>query len=121
MVQPPFAPALDAQPRQVQVPARSALVLGRRVSAWVLLFAVTTVTCLVSLPRFHGLLLADDEADARRALALLGSRPLAEAAVVAGYSDQAHLSRQLREIAGISPREYLQRAAPGAHVPIPGR
>lgn len=58
---------------------------------------------------------------ARRALSLLGSRPLVEAAVVAGYSDQAHLSRELREIAGISPREYLQRAAPGAHVPIPGR
>ncbi len=58
---------------------------------------------------------------ARRALSLLGAHPLAEVAVRAGYSDQAHLSRELRAIAGITPREYLLRDAPGAHVPIPGR
>lgn len=58
---------------------------------------------------------------AQRARALLGAQPLAEVALRAGYSDQAHLSRELRAVTGITPRAYLLRGAPGAHVPIPSR
>jgi AraC-like DNA-binding protein len=56
------------------------------------------------------------------ALRLLVARPpspLADVALAAGYSDQSHLNREFRELAGVSPREY-RAAAPASllHVPI---
>jgi AraC-like DNA-binding protein len=33
---------------------------------------------------------------------------LAHMAVVAGYADQAHLSREVRELGGVTPRELLR-------------
>jgi AraC-like DNA-binding protein len=39
-------------------------------------------------------------------LALDGAR-LADVAYRAGYADQAHLSREVRALAGLSPSEYL--------------
>jgi AraC-like DNA-binding protein len=58
----------------------------------------------------------------QRAIARIGSRSLAEVAVGAGYSDQAHLSREFRDLAGVSPGEY-RALAPAAtnHVPLPRR
>lgn len=42
----------------------------------------------------------------RRALRIRGTGvPLAEAAAIAGYADQAHLSREIRTLAGVPPRE----------------
>jgi AraC-like DNA-binding protein len=48
--------------------------------------------------------------------------PLAELALEAGYSDQAHFNREFRELAGVTPGEYRTLApASGHHVPVPGR
>lgn len=45
----------------------------------------------------------------RRAVeALQSGVPLAEAAVIAGFSDQAHLTRQMREMMGLTPTVVLQ-------------
>lgn len=46
----------------------------------------------------------------RTALALAGSTPLAELAVQYGYSDQAHMSREIRRWLGLSPRQLARRA-----------
>lgn len=45
---------------------------------------------------------------------------LAQVAVAAGYADQAHFQRDVREIAGVSPARLLQLApGGGSHVPVP--
>jgi AraC-like DNA-binding protein len=44
----------------------------------------------------------------QRALALARTgTPLAEAAARAGYADQAHLTREVRELAGVPPTRLL--------------
>ncbi|MBZ0234634.1 MAG: helix-turn-helix domain-containing protein, partial [Deltaproteobacteria bacterium] len=45
--------------------------------------------------------------------------PLVEIAYGAGYSDQAHFTRELRALAGMSPREYVASATAGAHNHVP--
>jgi AraC-like DNA-binding protein len=59
----------------------------------------------------------------QRALELLhGARELGltQVALAAGYSDQAHLTRECVEFAGVSPGEYRARAPRDAHhVPLP--
>jgi AraC-like DNA-binding protein len=59
----------------------------------------------------------------QRALALLHGRPelgLTQVALAAGYSDQAHLTRECVEFAGVAPGEYRSRAPRDAHhVPLP--
>lgn len=58
----------------------------------------------------------------QRAIASIPTRPLAEVAIDAGYSDQAHLSRELRELTGLSPGEYRARMpVAGNHVPLDER
>ncbi|MFG1833504.1 helix-turn-helix domain-containing protein [Micromonospora chersina] len=48
----------------------------------------------------------------RRALALAGAgTPLAEVAALAGYADQAHLTREVRELAGVPPTRLLPAGA----------
>ncbi|WP_262285225.1 helix-turn-helix domain-containing protein [Micromonospora sp. MA102] len=48
----------------------------------------------------------------RRALDLAGAgTPLAEVAALAGYADQAHLTREVKELAGVPPTRLLPPAA----------
>lgn len=56
----------------------------------------------------------------QRALALRrATESWAEVAFAAGYSDQAHLSREFRAIAGLTPGQYLVRAPESPnHVPL---
>jgi AraC-like DNA-binding protein len=51
----------------------------------------------------------------QRAIARLPHDSLADVAFGAGFSDQAHLSREFREIAGMSPGEYRTRAPELSH------
>jgi AraC-like DNA-binding protein len=59
----------------------------------------------------------------QRALALLHRAPglgLSQVALTVGYSDQAHLTRECVEFAGVTPGEYRARAPRDAHhVPLP--
>lgn len=61
----------------------------------------------------------------RRAVHQLASGvPAIDAAGASGFADQAHLGRELRRIAGLSPGEYVRRAPVWeSHVPVgdPGR
>ena len=43
----------------------------------------------------------------RAAEALKGGQTLADAATAAGFSDQAHLTRQMREMMGLTPAALL--------------
>jgi AraC-like DNA-binding protein len=52
-------------------------------------------------------------------MAAAPNEPLAQLALAAGYSDQAHFNRDFREFAGISPTRYLSAApAEPHHVPV---
>jgi AraC-like DNA-binding protein len=55
----------------------------------------------------------------QRALAVLPSQPLAAVATTAGYADQAHLTREVRALTGLSPGE-LRALPPGNHVAVSG-
>lgn len=58
----------------------------------------------------------------QRAIAGIPTSSLAEVAVDAGYSDQSHLNREFRELAGLSPGEYRTRVpAASHHVPLERR
>jgi AraC-like DNA-binding protein len=58
----------------------------------------------------------------RRVLRVLGAHGAwAQVAADAGFSDQAHLTRELREIGGITPGELRTLwAGRGLHIPVPG-
>lgn len=59
----------------------------------------------------------------QRALALArgpDSPPWGQVALVAGFADQPHLCREMREICGLTPGEYREIGSPQAlHVPVP--
>jgi len=58
----------------------------------------------------------------QRAIARMPSGSLADIAAGAGFSDQAHLTREFRELAGVSPGEYRSLVAgPSNHVPLKNR
>jgi AraC-like DNA-binding protein len=58
----------------------------------------------------------------QRALAGITTLPLAAVAADAGFSDQAHLTREFRELAGVSPGAYRALVStPSNHVPIKPR
>jgi AraC-like DNA-binding protein len=50
--------------------------------------------------------------DAARSQLLAGERSLAEVAVRCGYADQAHLSREWRQLAGLSPTAWIAKERP---------
>jgi AraC-like DNA-binding protein len=51
----------------------------------------------------------------RAALLLYDGVPIAEAAAVAGYADQPHLSREMRALAGVAPSQiYAGQRSSGA-------
>ena len=55
----------------------------------------------------------------RRALSSQSRVPLADVALDAGYSDQAHLCREFRALSGLTPRAYrLTNPEGGLHVPV---
>lgn len=75
----------NAIPTEVQNEAPRA---GARLAAQLLdrglLAGIALVTCLVSLPRFHGLMLSANERDARQALELLEAEIAGNVALAAG-------------------------------------
>ncbi|MFI1994760.1 helix-turn-helix domain-containing protein [Actinoplanes sp. NPDC020271] len=55
----------------------------------------------------------------RRFLSMAGQGSLAELAVRAGYTDQAHLTRETAEFAGMTPGELVRRRRPGREPAAP--
>jgi AraC-like DNA-binding protein len=49
-----------------------------------------------------------------RRLQALAPGPLAELALDAGYSDQAHMTAEVTRLAGVSPARFLKEGAPAA-------
>lgn len=49
----------------------------------------------------------------QRAIRLAYAQPLAAVAAAAGYADQAHMTRELRALTGLTPAAYLAEAEPG--------
>jgi AraC-like DNA-binding protein len=49
-----------------------------------------------------------------RRLQTLGPAPLVELALEAGYADQAHMTAEVRQLAGLSPVRFLKDRTPTA-------